>query len=166
MGGLMSAELSLVATWAPIVISVVSLILTGFFSIRSYRLDKSDKEQNAELRRIQKQLSELQLQKAQEDAAAKTSSKVEARHVLVGLKNHHIRIANVGGTVVTDVTTACNDGSYSYSQDKEPFERLEPGESFDQTVFFSKGSPSKFTITTRWRDTDGGEHNRDNIITW
>ncbi|WP_455044246.1 hypothetical protein [Lancefieldella rimae] len=59
----MSAELSLVATWAPIVISVVSLILTGFFSIRSYRLDKSDKEQNAELRRIQKQLSELQLQK-------------------------------------------------------------------------------------------------------
>ena len=67
---------------------------------------------------------------------------------------------------MTDVTTACNDGSYSYSQDKEPFERLEPGESFDQTVFFSKGSPSKFTITTRWRDTDGGEHNRDNIITW
>lgn len=38
----MSTELSLVATWAPIVISVVSLILTGFFSIRSYRLDKSD----------------------------------------------------------------------------------------------------------------------------
>ena len=74
----MSTELSLVATWAPIVISVVSLILTGFFSIRSYRLDKSDKEQNAELRQIQKQLSELQLQKAQEDAAAKTSSKVEA----------------------------------------------------------------------------------------
>ena len=83
----MSTELSLVATWAPIVISVVSLILTGFFSIRSYRLDKSDKEQNAELRQIQKQLSELQLQKAQEDAAAKTSSKVEACHVLVGLKN-------------------------------------------------------------------------------
>jgi len=98
----------------------------------SYRLDKSDKLQTAELRRIQKQLSELQLQKAQEDAAVKTSSKVEARHVLVGLKNHHIRVANVGGTVVTDVTTTCDDGPYFYRRDKEPFERLEPGESFDQ----------------------------------
>lgn len=162
----MGAELSLVATWAPIVISIASLILTGFFSIRSYRLDKSDKEQNAELRRIQKQLSELQLQKAREDAAAKTSSKVEARHVSVGLKKHHIRISNVGGTVVTDVTTACDGGPYFYNQDKEPFERLEPGESFDQTVFFAGGSPSKFTVTTRWRDADGEEHSRDNIITW
>lgn len=162
----MSAELSLVATWAPIVISLVSLILTGFFSIRSYRLDKSDKEQSEELRQIQKQLSEFQLQKAQEDAAAKTSSKVEARHVPIGLKEHHIRIANVGGTVVTDVTTTCDDGPYFYSRDKEPFERLEPGESFDQAVSFADGSPSKFTITTHWRDTDGKEHSRDNIITW
>ena len=166
MEDLMSAELSLVATWAPIAISVVSLILTGFFSIRSYRLDKSDKEQSAELRRIQKQLSELQLQEAQEDAAAKTSSKVEARHVLVGLKNHRIRVSNVGGTVVTDVTTTCDDVSYFYSRDKEPFERLEPGKSFDQAVFFADGSPSRFTITTHWRDADGKERNRDNIITW
>ena len=162
----MSTELSLVATWAPIVISVVSLILTGFFSIRSYRLDKSDKEQNAELRQIQKQLSELQLQKAQEDAAAKTSSKVEACHVLVGLKKHHIRIANGGGTVVTAVTTTCDDGPYVYMQDKEPFERLEPGKSFDQTVVFAAGSPSKFKITTHWHDANGNEHSLDNIITW
>ncbi len=162
----MSIDLSFAATWAPIVISVVSLIVTVFSSHRSYRLDKSDKEQNAELRRIQKHLSELQLQKAREDAAAKTSSKVEARHVLVGLKKHHIRISNVGGTVVTDVTTACDGGPYFYNQDKEPFERLEPGESFDQIAFFADGSPSKFTITTRWRDADGEEHSRDNIITW
>lgn len=60
----MSIDLSFAATWAPIVISVVSLIVTVFSSHRSYRLDKSDKEQNAELRRIQKHLSELQLQKA------------------------------------------------------------------------------------------------------
>ena len=99
-------------------------------------------------------------------AAAKTSSKVEARHVLVGLKKHYIRIANVGGTVATDVTTSCDDGSYFYSRDKEPFERLEPGGSFDQAAFFAAGSPSKLTITTRWRDADGKDSSRDNIITW
>jgi hypothetical protein len=51
-----------------------------------------------------------------------------------------------------------------YIQDKEPFERLEPGESFDQVVFFAGGSPSKFTITTHWHDIDGIAHSRDNII--
>ena len=51
-------------------------------------------------------------------------------------------------------------------QDKEPFERLEPGESFDETVLFVSGSPSKFVITTHWLGADGEEHSRDNIITW
>lgn len=143
-----------------------ALSLLAFSPSETTASIKATKKQNAELRRIQKQLSELQLQKAQEDAAAKTSSKVEARHVLVGLKKHYIRIANVGGTVVTDVTTTCDDGPYFYSRDKEPFERLEPGESFDQAVFFAAGSPSKFTITTRWRDADGKDSSRDNIITW
>lgn len=96
--------------------------------------------------------------------AAKASSKVEVRHVLVGLKQHHIRIANVGDTVVTDVTTTCNNGPYAYIQDKELFERLEPRESFDQTVFFANRSPSKFTIATRWRDADDKELSLDNAI--
>ena len=154
------------ATWAPIVISLASLVASVALSVRSYHLDKRDKEQSEELRHLQKQLGELQLEKAQEEATAKSSSKVEARHVLVGTKKHHIRIANTGGTVVTDVTSTCDKDPYSYIQDKEPFERLEPGESFDQTVLFAFGSPSKFSITTHWYDADGVEHSRKNIITW
>lgn len=161
----MSADLSLVATWAPIVISLVSLIASVVASVKNYQLEKRNKKQSEGLQQLQLQLGELQLEKAQEEAAAKTSSKVEARHVLVGVKGHRIRIANVGGTVVTDVTTTCSEGPYAYGQDKEPFERLEPGESFDQVVFFADGSPSKFTITTHWHDTDGVERSRDNIIT-
>jgi len=162
----MSIDPASIATWTPIVISLASLVASVVLSIRSYHLDKSDKEQGAELRQLQKQLGELQLKKAQEDAAAKSSSKVEAHHVLVGTKNHHIRIANTGGTVVTNVTSTCDKGPYSYIQDKEPFERLEPGEHFDQTVLFSLSSPSKFPITTHWYDADGVEHSRGNIITW
>lgn len=162
----MSVELSFVATWAPIVISLVSLIASVILSVKSYQLEKHNTKQSEVLQQLQLQLGELQLQKAQEEAAAKTSSKVEARHVSIGFKKHHIRIANVGATVVTDVTTTCKEGPYSYIQNKEPFERLEPGESFDQAVFFTYGSPSKFTITTHWHDANGVEHSRDNIITW
>ena len=67
----MSAELSLVATWAPIVISLLSLIASVVLSVKSYQLEKRNKKQNEELQQLQLQLGELQLQKAQEDAAAK-----------------------------------------------------------------------------------------------
>lgn len=96
------------------------------------------------------------------------SSKVEAHHVLAGTKNHRIRIANTGGTTVTNVTCEYDkdNAPYAFIQDKEPFERLEPGESFDETVIFACGSPSKFVIKTCWLGTDGKECSRDNIITW
>lgn len=135
----MSTELSLVATWAPIVISLLSLITSVVMFVKSYQLEKRNKKQNEELQQIQLQLGRLQLQQVQEDKAAKASSKVEAHHVLVEPEKHRIRITNVGRTVVTDVTTTCNDGPYAYIHDKEPFERLEPGESFDQTVAFADG---------------------------
>ena len=69
---------------------------------------------------------------------------------------------------LTNVTCECDDDNapYAFMQDKEPFERLEPGESFDETVLFVSGSPSKFVITTHWLGADGEEHSRDNIITW
>lgn len=162
----MSAILSLVSTWAPIIISFISLVVSVVVSVKNYQLEKQDKKQSKELQQLQLQLGELQLQKEREEADAKKSSKVEARHVLVGIKNHRIRIANVGSTVVTNVTTTCNEGPYKFIQDKEPFERLEPGESFDQNVYFANSSPSKFIITTYWNDTNGIKRSRENIITW
>ena len=44
----MSAELSLVATWAPIVISLLSLIASVVLSVKSYQLEKRNKKQNEE----------------------------------------------------------------------------------------------------------------------
>lgn len=154
----MNEVFSLAAIWAPILISLLSLITSTVTSVKNYKLEKRSNKLSDELR-------QLQLQKAKEEAVAKKSSKVEARHVPVG-KRHRIRIANVGGTVVTNVTTTYN-GSHSVEMqhDKEPFERLEPGEHFDQNLFVAYGSPSKFKIITHWRDTDGLERSRENIIT-
>ncbi|MDY3901913.1 MAG: hypothetical protein SOZ36_09615 [Atopobiaceae bacterium] len=148
----------------PIAISAISLALSIVEFILNYRLHKRDEEQGAELRRLQAHLSELQLEREEEEARMRASSKVEARHVLMGAKSHRIRVSNTGGTTVTDITCSCEGGPYYFRQDKEPYERLEPGESFDEVVTFVGGSPSKFHITTRWIDADGAERSRDNII--
>jgi hypothetical protein len=151
-------------TLAPIVISAISLICSIIGFILNYRLNKRDKEQDANLRELQMRLQELQLKKEEEEARMRKSSKVEAHHVLIGTRNHRIRIANTGGTTVTNVTCACDNGPYYFRQDKEPYERLEPGESFDEIVIFADGSPNKFHVTTEWVDSDGVERSRDNII--
>jgi len=156
------------ATLAPLVVSILSLILATISFILNYRLSKRDKERNEQLSELQLRIHELQLQKEEEAAERRSSSKVEAHHVLVGLKNHRIRISNTGGTVVTDITCSYDEenGPYILRQDKEPFERLEPGESFDESAVFASGTPSKFVITTHWIDSGGKQCSRENIITW
>lgn len=158
------------STYAPIVISAVSLGVSIISSILNYRLNLRDKKRGEQLAEVQLRLQELQLQREEETAEKRASSKVEARHVLVGLKGHRIRISNTGGTSVTSVTCKCDcsEGNtpYAFLQDKEPYEILEPGESFDETIIFADGSPRKFVIKTYWIDENDEEHSRDNIISW
>lgn len=153
-------------TFAPIVISALSFILAIISFILNYRLSLRDKKRSEQLAELQVRLHELQLQREEEAAERRTSSKVEARYVRIGLKGHRIRVSNTGGTTVTNVTCEYdeNDGPYAFIQDKVPYERLEPGESFDETIFFADGSPSKFTVMTRWTGEDGKERSRDNIV--
>lgn len=153
-------------TFAPIVISAFSLILAVVSFVMNYRLSLRDKKRGEQLENLQLKLHELQLQREEEAAERRSSSKVEARYVRIGLKGHRIRVSNTGGTTVTNVTCEYdeNAGPYAFMQDKEPYERLEPGESFDETIFFADGSPSKFMVKTRWIGEDGKERSRDNIV--
>lgn len=152
--------------YAPIVISMLSLIASIITSFANYRLKLRDKKRGEQLDEMQLRLHELQLKREEEDAERRASSMVEAHYVRIGLKEHRIRVSNTGGTTVTNVTCEYNEnvGPYAFIQDKEPYERLEPGESFDETIFFADGSPSKFMVKTRWIGEDGKEHSRDNII--
>lgn len=153
-------------TFAPIVISALSLILAIISFILNYKLSLRDKKRGEQLEDLQLRLHELQLQREEEAAERRASSKVEARHVPVGLKGHRIRVSNTGGTTVTNVTCEYDedDGPYVFIQDKEPYERLEPGESFDETILLAAGSPSKFVVRTHWIGEDGKEHSRENIV--
>ena len=151
-----------------IVISALSLAVSAISFVMNYRLNKRDKVRSEQLAEMQLRIQEFQLRKEEEADEKRRSSKVEARHVLVGLKNHRIRISNTGGTTVTNVTCKFNEenGPYALMQDKEPYERLEPGESFEESILLVAGSPSKFVITTQWTGFDGKDHSRDNIISW
>lgn len=157
---------SIVTTWVSDIIAGLGLIVAVVSLVLNYRLRLRDKEQDKRLADVQLKLQELQLQKEEEAAERRASSRVEARYVLVGLKSHRIRISNTGGTPVTNVTCEYDENSrpYAIRQDKEPYEFLEPGDSFDEVILFADGSPSKFVVKTRWVGADGKEYSRDNIV--
>lgn len=157
---------SLFVTFAPIVISTLSFIFAIIAFILNYRLSLRDKKRSEQLAELQVRLHELQLQREEGAAERRTSSKVEAHYARNGLKGHCIRVSNTGGTTVTDVTCEYdkNDGPYAFIQDKEPYEWLEPGESFDETILLAAASPRKFMVRTRWIGEDGEERSRENII--
>lgn len=103
------------ATLAPIAISSISLVVAIVSFVMNYRLNKRGKETSEQLAEMQMRLHKLQLEKEEEAAGRRLSSKVEARHVPVGLKNHHIRISNTGGTTVTNVTCECDKDNAPYA---------------------------------------------------
>lgn len=150
------------------VISALSILIALVSFVMNYRLKKREDKQAQELVQIQIRLQELQLCKEEEAAEKRTMSKVEAHHVLIGIKNHKLRISNTGGVTVTNVTYEIIDdeGSCAFVQDKEPFERLEPGESFDEIVLMTMNTPSKFTVVTHWEDPDSCCRSRESIVTW
>ena len=151
-----------------LIVASLSFLLALVTSISSYRLQKRDDERAKELSEIQLKLQGLQLQKEEADAERRSSSIVEARHVSIGSKGHRLRVSNTGGTVATDITCEYDkdNGPYAFIQDKEPYERLEPGESFDESIIRTGSSPSKFIVITHWVDSDGEKHSRENIVSW
>ena len=63
-------------TFAPIIISLLSLILTGVSFFLNYRLSLRDKKRGEQLAELQFRLHELPLQREEEAADRRTSSKV------------------------------------------------------------------------------------------
>lgn len=155
-------------TAVSIALSTVSVLVALVSFVMNYRLEKREDIQSQELARLQLKLQELQLLREEAAAEKLAESKVEAHHVTIGTKSHRLRVANTGGVTVTDVTCTIDgdNGPYDFIQDKEPFERLDPGESFDETLLFAMGSPSKFIVTTHWKDPEGMKQSRENIVTW
>lgn len=151
---------------ASLVIAALGLIFSVIVYIRDSRIKERSDEQESQLNSLQAELAKLQLSREKEAERKKRESKVEVHHVPIGAKQHRLRIANTGGVTVTNVTCdfAGGERPYHLAQDVEPFERLEPGDHFDDPMFLADGSPRKFRIITRWTDPEGNACERENIV--
>ena len=142
---------------AALIVSVVSLAISW----------KSARIQNR-VARLEQQIMEIELAEKRSTVEQGLLSKVEARHIKVGPKAHKIRIGNTGKVRAFEIRYEADEETKGVIllHDKEPYDYLDPGESYDESIVVTLGAPQKFKVMTYWKDSEGNEHSRENVISY
>lgn len=137
---------------------VVSLVSLGF-SIRASHLQNK-------VNALEEKLKRIELDDKEEELAKRQESCVKVRYVKISDKKRVLRISNVGGVKVLNVRYAEKEGGGGavLMHDKEPFEYLEPGDSYDEAVIMGFGGPPKSKIEAVWETEDGVEHRKEYLL--
>lgn len=150
-------DLNLLVSVCALVVSIIALVI----SWRSARIQNK-------VALLEQQNLEIDLAEKINAAEEGLLSRVEARHIKVGPKARKIRISNTGKTRVFEVRYEEAEGSDGVVMfhDKEPFEFLDPGDSYDENIVIAWGAPQKFMVTTHWKDVEGNDCSRENVINY
>ena len=137
---------------------VVSLVSLGF-SIRASHLQNK-------VNALEEKLKRIELADKEEELAKRRESCVKIRYVKISDKRRVLRISNVGGIKVLNVRyeEKENGGGAILMHDKEPFEYLEPGDSYDEAVIMGYGGSPKSKIEAVWETEDGVEHRKEYLL--
>ena len=142
---------------ASLMISGISLIV----AIVSFIISRKSQFLQDRVNEIEIKLKEYEL--AEKEKEMHEVSNIEARinHIVKG--QYKIKVWNSGNAVANNVTVSWdkNDGILFFDEEKLPFEFLEPQKSFDLSISTYSGSPRKLLITTRWEDSKGTEHSKE-----
>lgn len=150
-------DLNLLVATAALVVSVISLVV----SWRSARIQNR-------VAHLERQIMEIELAEKKSAAEEELLSRVEARHIKVGPKARKLRIGNTGKVRVFDVRYEEGEGTDGVVMfhDKEPYEFLDPGDSYDENIVMAWGAPKKCLVITHWKDAESNEHSRENLISY
>lgn len=139
--------------WITIFIAIASLTVSIVSLIKSWKIG------NLDYRIKQLELEELENKKNNFQPC------VEARLVHISKGNNHIRVWNSGNATAYNVNVEIDDKNIPIIQPVTPFEFLEPGKSFDETVVLTFSSENKFKIITKWADKSGNADKKEQICT-
>lgn len=148
---------NLIVAVAALIVSVISLAI----SWRSARIQNR-------VAKLEQQIMEIELAEKRSVVEQSLLSRVEARHIKVGPKAHRIRISNTGKVRAFGIRYEASEETTDIVlfHDKEPYDFLDPGESYDENIVVTWGAPQKFKVITYWKDDAGNELSRENVISY
>ena len=141
--------------WGEMIIAVLSLVIA---IIALKKSSKAEKLQNR-INEMEVLIKEYELEQIEKEKEKENtfSSCVEARAFKIGNGKYRLKVWNSGDTKVYSVNAKFdgNPGIMIVDNEKQPFDELEPGKSYELAIIPYGQYSAKFKIITEWKDENG-----------
>ena len=147
--------------WGELSIAAISLLIAV---IALFKSSKAEKLQNR-VNQMEIKIKEYELERIEKEKEESESSCVEARVITIGKGKHRLKVWNSGNTTVYGVTARFDGdpGIFIVDQDKQPFDELEPGKSYELVIVPYGDYGSKFRLITEWTDLRGKKQSKSQM---
>lgn len=150
-----------------VVIGYVVPIVALAISIVSFHESRKVNKVQLRLNEMEEELKKYELEKIEKEREAANKSIVEARIYKVSKGKYRLKIWNSSQATAYDVDFDVPEELKGLVfRDKVPFEALEPGKSFEESVIYYNGMPPKFTVKTTWKNASGEKYEKEQLVTF
>jgi hypothetical protein len=116
---------------------------------------------------MEEKLKKYELEEIEKVREAANKSVVEARIYNVSKGKYRLKIWNSGQATAYHVDYEIpGDLRNIVMRDKVPYEILEAGKSFEEHIVYYMGMPSKLTVKTMWKDANGEQYEKEQLVTF
>ncbi len=134
-------------------------------SVVAYYKSRKVSKVEEKLNEYDLKLKQYELEKIELEKNSKEKPKVEARIINISRGNYIIKIWNSGEDTAFNVDYDI-PRKYNITPIKKvtPFERLEPGKYFEESVMVHMQSSKKFEIITNWQDKNHKDYTHKELM--
>ena len=150
-----------------VVIGYVVPIVAIVLSIFSFHDSRKVNKVQLILNEMEEKLKKYELEKIEKEREAANKAIVEARIYKVSKGKYRLKIWNSSQASAYDVDFEVPEELKGLVfRDKVPYEVLESGKSFEESVIYYNGMPPKFTVKTTWKNASGEKYEKEQLVTF
>jgi hypothetical protein len=150
-----------------VVIGYVVPFVVFVLSIFSFHESRKVNKVQLRLNEMEEKLKKYELEEIEKVRDAANKAIVEARIYKVSKGKYRLKIWNSSQATAYDVDFDVPEELKGLVfRDKVPFEDLEPGKSFEESVIYYDGMPPKFTVKTTWKNASGEKYEKEQWVTF
>lgn len=136
-------------------------------SIASFHESRKVNKVQLRLNEMEEKLKKYELEEIEKVREAANKSIVEARIYNVSKGKYRLEIWNSGQATAYQVDYEVpGDLRNIVMRDKVPYEILEAGKSFEEHIVYYMGMPSKLNVKTMWKDANGEQYEKEQIVSF
>lgn len=154
--------------WLKILSYIVQYIFPTIalvISICSFKDSRKSGEIQDRLNEVEEKLKRYELEEKEKEREESTKAKIEARIINISKGKYKMKIWNSGKSIAYNVDfNIPEEFKDMVWKDKVPYEFLEPGKNFEEHVIIHSGTPDKFKVTTTWKNKEGEDDFKEQIV--